>query len=1611
MGKSVSILFLLFLIISIVIVPTESINAREKIHPSLDEKLRSMGRDDVVEVFIKLKSLPESVRFRVKGDYGNAVLALKTWASYTQTALVKEILDAGGVVINRFWIDNLILVRIPKSGIYKVVNHPLVEKVFDNFEVRVLDVISKKRALSTESWGIFKIRAPEVWNAGYTGEGVRIAVLDTGVDISHPALAGKMLTLDPSSPYYPGGWIEFDNYGNPVLSTPWDTDGHGTHCSGTALGGDTRDILIGVAPGAKLMHALILPYGSGTFAQVVAGMEWAVEPYYIDPDTYERVYTNLPPHVVSMSFGAYGYHDILLEPIKNMLLANIIPVAAIGNGGPGTSGSPGNIWGSFGIGATDTNDNVPYWSSGETVYWPSPPSDWPFFDTYPSSYIKPDFSAPGVDIVSAVPGGDYEAWSGTSMATPHVAGLVALILQAAGWLNHDVLPETVYTIINVTSIDLGSQGQDTRYGWGRVDAYEAVKLAEEYAKKTGVEGYVYDSISGSAIPWATVTVVEINKTVSVNEEGYFKIPLDPGTYTLLITAWGYYSKNITVKVVLHNGTIAGQVLDYFRGQPIPGASVYISVYIHEIDYTIITDENGFFNVSVTPGRYTLTASAPNYQSQTITVNVDEDEVVYVVFTLYPYAYSYIKGYVFDASNGSPIADASIRACSLECYETYSDQNGYYELNVLAGVYIVSAGAPGYAESIYTDVYVPPATEVWLNFSLSPIPKSIVVLGNTHYATRPHIAEVLSQLGLPIVEYRNFNTLLNDWLNGNINPAVIVIDHWYENPYSYPSWSDLQLFLQLALDNAVSLVFLGTSFSGYTGIHVLYLYERNLEEMGIPAPDGGLGYYRSPIYIRVEMLDPNHPVFDGVVPDDTNWFYLGNVDMSDYVDYLIVWFEDDSDFGFQELAHVVDDIFGIEGVGVGVWISPSGKPWFYLSSWGESVWMQYLEPGWDGVYSDNTMIVLLNSVKIAYYGGLRKHNISSLSRDVEQQNYTYVEIYLVRLPHGFVTGKVVGSDGAILAGAKIIVLNTPVVVVTDSEGRFTTWLPTGTYQALITYPGYYDELVEFEINEGVTTDLGTITLIRKKRVAVYYDNNGELTNFIENLGFLSRRYTDLVQLTNDVATGFYDLVIYAGTYGTPFPDSYTFYEFLNTVENLKLPVIWLDNRGFYGYGIKVLSEYTGDPSGYGYSFGTPMYVRIDMEHPLTRGYGVGDIVLITTAPLSDFSWFYGFSGETVATQYAGFVEWGGSIGWKISDAGAKWVLMSGFAPTPWTPISYWTRDAYMLFYNAILWSTTQSLNVTIREPYLHVGDQLVIEISGAPQYATLQIFLDGEFLDRISADANGRATYVTVVPLIPGGRHVVDVATPDLSHWGYAIFYVLPKIEVYPSRITVPGVVGVNITGLQPGELFLLYLNENIITIQVSDENGAYNGLIIIPSIPQGNYSLRVLDVYFTEITSTTIEAVNIVEETITQLVEAVDEINNTLTMVKYWLNNNISLFTSIIDLIRGNITTLSDRLNRLNATLIATIETFEGRYALLNTSIGLIMVRINELNTTLNNVRSDLSNLTNKVYELAREVDDLSNRTKNVDRNASTALGLSGTGIGLAIVALIAGVVLGFRKQ
>ena len=185
--------------------------------------------------------------------------------------------------------------------------------------------------------------------------------------------------------------------------------------------------------------------GSGYLSNCILGFEWAV-------DNNARI--------ISFSGGSSVHDSSFTTTINNVVAAGVIPVIAAGNAGSesGTITFPGDEYNSCTVGATDSSDVIAYFSSRGPVTLDG------------QTYVKPDVCAPGVSVTSTVPGGGYEAWSGTSMATPHVSGTAALILEK----NPSMNPSDVKQRLESTALDLGSTGKDNDYGSGRIDAYDAV---------------------------------------------------------------------------------------------------------------------------------------------------------------------------------------------------------------------------------------------------------------------------------------------------------------------------------------------------------------------------------------------------------------------------------------------------------------------------------------------------------------------------------------------------------------------------------------------------------------------------------------------------------------------------------------------------------------------------------------------------------------------------------------------------------------------------------------------------------------------------------------------------------------------------------------------------------------------------------------------------------------------------------------------------------------------------------------------------------------------------------------------------------------------------------
>jgi subtilisin family serine protease len=452
----------------------EEVNETVQISPEVDN---ATGEQSIL---VSFESNTVTVATQDDLTRAETVDLLQTEASQSRKTLIEFAEGTPAVTVeNTFWIKNTVLLTVDhdRIDIEEIAEIEGVTQITPNGEFRpqtttsTEDTVISGHSMSggfddsvapfseevsiSSTWGVERINAPDVWEEFDTrGENVSVAVFDSGVDTDHPDIP----ELSEEQ------WAQWDQNGNELDTDPHDLGEHGTHVSGTVVGGNASGSYIGVAPGVDFYHGVVFFESEsgiiGSEAQLLAGMEWAVE-NEID--------------VVSMSLGSIEYDKDLIEPVQNANEAGTVVVAAAGNGGSGTSSSPANVYGTISVGATTPRDRVAYFSSGELVnttidWWPDPPSEWP------EEYLVPSVSAPGVDIKSAAPTDRdeiYRTSRGTSMATPHVAGVVALMLS----VNEDLGPEGVRDALEESTVDIDEP--KWRQGHGRVDALAAVQASTD----------------------------------------------------------------------------------------------------------------------------------------------------------------------------------------------------------------------------------------------------------------------------------------------------------------------------------------------------------------------------------------------------------------------------------------------------------------------------------------------------------------------------------------------------------------------------------------------------------------------------------------------------------------------------------------------------------------------------------------------------------------------------------------------------------------------------------------------------------------------------------------------------------------------------------------------------------------------------------------------------------------------------------------------------------------------------------------------------------------------------------------------------------------------------
>lgn len=584
--------------------------------------------------------VPEAER----GTTSAAVAALQEGAQevWQQVSANLPTLIPRARVLNTFWITRVVLISAPRDEqtLETLSQLPGIDRITPDFTVTTLDnnaavqtsapphdAVTPGRDGHPVAYGLAKIGADDAWaDFGVDGAGIRVAVLDSGIDPDHPDIAGSLVGSNTHDPTYPGGWISFDAHGKPVVSRPADPGSHGTHVAGTIVGKNSSGARIGVAPGAQLMVADVLSGArAGSYSKILAGLQWALQPH-TGRSTEEHV--GAPANVINMSLGLPGYDDAFTEVIRNIRAAGVFPAIAIGNKpcGPTGMSSPGSVYEAVAVGMTDADDAVNPDSCGAEASWPAPIRE---KYNWPEHFTKPDLAAPGTRTYSSLPGGRWGVSTGSSMATPHVAGAVALLMSAKAGLTVDQLQHALST----TAVLPGGGPPNTRYGHGRVDVHSAIATV---LSASGVSATVTDADTGKPLAGVTVSYTDEKhpeRTATEqwfsNDAGVVRAPLVPGTYQLTFSKFGYdphietvqVGENITVVTPSltpqTTGLITGTVKDR-KGAAVVGATVAV---VGQRNETTTAPDGQFKLTDLPAGKYQINVQAEGYSSVVFTAPV------------------------------------------------------------------------------------------------------------------------------------------------------------------------------------------------------------------------------------------------------------------------------------------------------------------------------------------------------------------------------------------------------------------------------------------------------------------------------------------------------------------------------------------------------------------------------------------------------------------------------------------------------------------------------------------------------------------------------------------------------------------------------------------------------------------------------------------------------------------------------------------------------------------------------------------------------------------------------------------------------------------------------
>ncbi len=476
---------------------------QNKVAPSI---LASAEAGESIDFFITLSTqadISAAKQLPTKAAKGQYVFETLQAHANLHQAPIKAWLAEQGIAYQSFFIANTILVKHADLSILQALAQRTdIESANPNPYVQEIEEIRPPSNLAEQQqagnsregieWGVHQVNAPTAWGNGYLGQGIVVGGQDTGYFWEHESIINQYRGWDGETANHSYNWHDAIHEANPNneeenwcgldITAPCDDNTHGTHTMGTMVGDDGAGNQIGVAPQAQWIGCRNMEQGWGTPATYIECFEWFLAPTDVNNENPDP---SKAPHVINNSWSCpvvegcnEGNWDVMRAAVVNLKAAGVVVVVSAGNTGDDceTVVSPPAIFEeSISVGAIHEGDSIAEFSARGPV-------------SVDNSYrLKPDIVAPGVEVLSAVNWGTdiYFAFEGTSMASPHVAGVVALLLSAnPGMIGH---PDSVAFILKHAAVqaytsdgcgnDNPNEWPNNTFGYGLIDANAAIELS------------------------------------------------------------------------------------------------------------------------------------------------------------------------------------------------------------------------------------------------------------------------------------------------------------------------------------------------------------------------------------------------------------------------------------------------------------------------------------------------------------------------------------------------------------------------------------------------------------------------------------------------------------------------------------------------------------------------------------------------------------------------------------------------------------------------------------------------------------------------------------------------------------------------------------------------------------------------------------------------------------------------------------------------------------------------------------------------------------------------------------------------------------------------------